>query len=303
MTLIKPAAEKLPLAARKNVRDEWDNKKAELEGKMLALVGTAWKFETDPLSIWPYAVEGSYGHNSLGACIYAYFESFISTFSYFLQSHKEGAQEINTVCPKHIVTLAPSEKFSYSGCEVVDGKLCLLFHPNNLGSNINSVAQEIGVALSTAPQPEGAPSLSFIARHSIKADYDEPMVTVLEKARKALHNPKFEFDPGFDALGAMLKNGKDVRDDWEKNLGSFALQYFGSFVDQLEREKFGEDDLLREGFEEVVPKAVLKLRIVDKLSSGYNEILLDDGAIVIQTTPDKWGTNIHYAAEKLVSIL
>jgi hypothetical protein len=163
-----------------------------------------------------------------------------------------------------------------------------MFHPNNLGSNIDNVAQEIGKALSTAPQPEGAPSLSFIARHSIKADYDEPIIKLLEKARKALHNPKFEFDPGFNELGVMLKNGKDVRDDWESNLGSFAVSYIESFVDKLERENFEQDDLLREGFKESVPKGVLKLRLAEKLSSGYNEILLDDGAIVIQVSACLW---------------
>lgn len=182
------------------------------------------------------------------------------------------------------MTLIPSEKFSYSGCEVQDGKLCLLFHPNNLGSNIDHVAQELGVALSTAPQPSGAPSLSYIARHSVKVDYEPEIVKLLERARKALHNEKFVFEPNFDALGAMLKNGKDVRDDWERNLGSFAKSYFESFVDQLEREKFGDDDMLREGLEECVPKNVLRLRLVEKLASGYNEILLDDGELVIQVS-------------------
>lgn len=182
------------------------------------------------------------------------------------------------------MTLIPSEKFSYSGCEVQDGKLSLMFHPKNLGSNIGHVAQELAVALSTAPQPSGAPSLSYIARHSVKVEYEPEIVNLLAKARKALHNEKFEFEPNFDALGEMLKKGKDVRDDWERNLGSFAKSYFESFVDQLEREKFGEDDLLREGLEECAPKNVLRLRLVEKLASGYNEILLDDGALVIQVS-------------------
>ncbi len=86
----------------------------------------------------------------------------------------------------------------------------------------------------------------------------------------------------------MLKNGKDVRDDWESNLGSFAVSYIESFVDKLERENFEQDDLLREGFKESVPKGVLKLRLAEKLSSGYNEILLDDGAIVIQVSACLW---------------
>jgi hypothetical protein len=147
--------------------------------------------------------------------------------------------------------------------------------------------------LSTAPQPEGAPALSYIARHSIKTDYEVQSAALLEKARKALHNPKFEFDPGFEAQGLMLKGNKDARDDWETNLGSFVLSYFESFVSQLETEKFGEDDLLREGLEEACPKNVIRMRLVEKLSSGYNEILLEDGALVIQVScVCSWGASM-----------
>lgn len=104
---------------------------------------------------------------------------------------------------------------------------------------------------------------------------------MLEKARTALQNPELKFEPDFDSLGAMLKKGKDVRDDWERNLGNFAVKYYESFADTLVREKFGDDEMLREGFEEGVPKGVVKLRIVEKMS-GYNGMVLEDGALVMQ---------------------
>jgi hypothetical protein len=214
-----------------------------------------------------------------------YFDAFRWSFKYLLESHKELMKdEINSVCPKHIVTLVPSDQFSYSGTEVLDGKLCLVFHPNCLGSNINDVAQKLADTLSTAPQPEGASILSYNARHSIKTEYDGEITPLLEKARTALQNPEFQFEPGFEAIGEMLKNSKEVRDDWQTNLGSFAKSYFESFVDKLADEKFGEDELLREGLEESVTKGVLKLRVVEKLASGYNEILVEDGALVIQVS-------------------
>jgi hypothetical protein len=144
---------------------------------------------------------------------------------------------------------------------------------------------------------------------------------LLEKARTLLQNPKLEFQPGFEALGEKLKSGKDVRDDWETNLGDFARRYYEGFIDVLEREKFGEDEMLREGFEEGIPKGVVQLKLVDALKNGgYNETVFDDGALsiqasrlfiswpimltfVLQTTPDRWGTNIHYSCEKLVDLL
>lgn len=188
--------------------------------------------------------------------------------------------------------------------DIESGILRLLFHPNNLGTNINAVADDLPNVLSSAPQPAGAPSLSFAARHSIATEYDPKIGALLSKAQTALQNPNLKFEPGFEELGKMLKVGKDVRDDWEHNLGAFARGYFESFTDVLERNKFGDDELLREGFEEGVEKGAVKLRIVEKLVKGsYNEILLEEGTIVMQTTPQNWGTNIYDTAAKLVDIL
>ncbi|KAE9376475.1 hypothetical protein N431DRAFT_479727 [Stipitochalara longipes BDJ] len=306
MSADKPPVEKLPLAARKNVRDGWEAKKGALEEQVSTLLGVPWKFEVNPNAIFPYAEADSYGQHSPGDCIFAYFDAFhYSLKNSFIEQHGEsGKEEFNTVCPTHTVTLLASPKFSYCGSDVQDGQFRLLFHPDKLACNINDVGQKIAEALSTAPQPEGASTLSYAARHSIKTDYTTKIEPVLEKARKLLQNPKLEFQPGFEALGAKLKTGKDVRDDWETNLGSFSLKYLDAFVDVLAREKFGEDDMLREGFEEGVPKGIVQLKLVDALKNGgYNETLLDDGVLTIQTTPDKWGTNIHYACEKLVDLL
>jgi len=216
-----------------------------------------------------------------------YFDAFVySLKNSFLQYHGDsGKEELNTVCPTHTVTLIASPKFSYSGCDVQDGQLRLLFHPDKLGSNISHVGEKIAEALSDAPQPEGASTLSYAARHSIKEDYTTKIIPLLEKAQKLLQNPKLDFQPNFEALGAKLKSGKDVRDDWETNLGSFAFKYLESFVDVLEREKFGEDDMLREGLEEAVPKGVVQLKLVDTLKNGgYNEVVLDDGTLSIQVS-------------------
>lgn len=203
----------------------------------------------------------------------------------FVKNHGDtGVTELNTVCPNHTVTLSASTKFTYSGAIVDDGNLNLVFHPKNLGSNIDHVGQKLAEALSVAPQPAGASTLSYVARHSIKTDFDTELPEMLEKARKALKNEAFKFEPSFEAVGQALKAGKDVRDDWESTLGAFAKNYFDGFLDILKREKFIDDEMLREGFEEGVPKGVVKLRVVDKLKSGngYNETIIEDGEAIIQ---------------------
>jgi hypothetical protein len=225
-------------------------------------------------------------HQSNCLTSFSYFDGFIYNLKYFLQYHgDDGKNELNAVCPTHTAILTASTKFSYCGTEVKDGQLQLLFHPNNLGTNISNLAQKLADTLSAAPQPDGAPSLSYAARHSIKTDYTPTISALLEKTQKILQNPDFKFEPDFDTLGAKLKGAKDGRDDWEANLGSFAKQYLESFTSYLEYNKFESDEMLREGLQEVVTKNTLHLKIVDQLATsqnGYNEIVIDDGELVIQ---------------------
>lgn len=220
--------------------------------------------------------------------ISSYCDGFIYLLKYFLTKHgDEGKAEINSVASSHTITLDASPKFSYCGNDIEDGKLRLLFHPDNLGTNIDSVGQGLEETLSAAPQPEGASILNYTARHGIKTDYDAQIGPILEQARTALQNPEFKFDPCWEQLAAALKGGKDVRDGWESNLGRCAREYFESFSSTLTSQKFHEDDMLREGLAEGAPSGVLKLRIVDKLATsqnGYNEIILDSDDVVIQVS-------------------
>ena len=149
------------------------------------------------------------------------------------------------------------------------------------------MCQDLDKALSEAPQPAGASPLSYAARHSIKTDYDTKIDAMTENVRKVLQNDSFKLEPDFEALGAGLKGGKDVRDDWETNLGSFAKSYFESFMDVIVREKFADDELLREGFAEIVTAGIVKLRVVEKLTgatggNSYNESVVEDGVLIIQ---------------------
>lgn len=254
-----------------------------------------------------------------------YVEGLLYNLDYYIQYHsQEGIDELNTVVPTHTITMnASNDVGSYCGAKVVDGKLALLFNPTALGVNINNMGQSLEKTINAAPQQDGTSPLPYAARHSIKTDYTAKVDELLEKARKQLENQEFKFEPDFEVVAAKLKGGKDVRDDWENNIGSFVLEYFSSLVSYLEYEKFGSDDMLREGLAEAVPKNQVRFRIVDKLQTqqnGYNEIVLDEDELVIQvcpylmfireipltnyqTTADKFGTNIYNSCAKIVDIL
>ncbi len=235
-----------------------------------------------------------------------YVEGFIESLKSFLQNHsEEGKNELNTVCHTHNITLGPSSAVNYCGTSITNGTLNLLFHPEKLAANIDDVGSTLAETISSAAKSENTGLLSYAARHSIKTQYEPKIGDILEKCRKTLQNPDLKFEAGFEELAKMLKGSKDARDDWETNVGDFARDYFDGFEQALEREGFGKDELLREGFEEGCEKGTIRLKIVEKLKggSGYNEVVLEDGEVLLQTTPEKWGVNISNAADKLVDIL
>jgi len=74
----------------------------------------------------------------------------------------------------------------------------------------------------------------------------------------------------------------------------------------MKYQKFGEDDLLQEGFLEAVPELEFVFRIVDKLKdkdSSYCEVELADGKLYLQCPAQRWGVNIDYIGSKLVDLL
>jgi hypothetical protein len=226
----------------------------------------------------------------------------------------ECAKEINTIAHAHVLTMdaddSEPKRFSYCGVDVDEGKLRLLFRPDNLGTNIDHACQQdqLFPALNNAKRGDDKP-MNFIVRTFIRDEYD-PNVEALRKKIGALtERPDIKLNPNFEETFSKLQaaaktKGSDVRDDWEQNLGGFTLKYFEGFEWQLKNHKFADDEMVREGFNEAVEKGEVAFRIVDKLAYGsYAEVVIEDGVCYLQTLAEKWGTNIDYAAEKLIDQL
>ncbi|KAH6650423.1 hypothetical protein F5144DRAFT_44443 [Chaetomium tenue] len=304
-----PAAEKLPLALRKNVRDEWENNKADLEKQLSDILGTAWTIEVNPLAIWPYHNDG-YAKESLGACLKAYVEGAIYQLKYQTSKHgDEHKTEINTICHAHILTIDLEEtspaRFSYGGCDVLDGQLRILFVENNLGTNIDDCLGEDKLTKALNAAPGDAP-LSFVARTAIRADYDPKIAEVRAQIAALLGKSAEEvtLNPNFEANFAALKADSSVRDDWQGNLGSFTLLYFEGLAYQMKYIKVGEDEMVQEGLLEAVSSNEYAFRVVEKLKNEtYCEVEIEEGVLYLQCVPKYFGTNVNDAAAKLMDKL
>ncbi|KAH8670093.1 hypothetical protein BGZ61DRAFT_537650 [Ilyonectria robusta] len=305
MSRLPPAA-KLPLAVRKNVRDEWENVKADWEKKFSDLLGVEWTINIDPLSIYPYAEENSYGSNSLGACIASYISGAEWQLKYFISSAGDIVKdEINTLAHAHVITMDFDEEklFSYCGSKITPtGELAIIFAAGNLGTNIDHAMEKSNLTKALNAADQAGKPMSHSARLAIVEDYDSKIGPVQEKLNKIL-GKEIPLVPNFEAVYEKLAASSDVRDDYATNLGSFVRGYFEGLNDYLTYQKFDSDDMLQEGLVETLEGNAVHFRIVDKMSKSYNEAVIEDGILYLQTNSANFGTNIHQIADGLVDLL
>lgn len=62
--------------------------------------------------------------------------------------------------------------------------------------------------------------------------------------------------------------------------------------------------MLQQGFQEIVAKGEVSLRVVEQLAGGsYHDIKVEDGVLLIDTTPKTWWSNIDGVGSKILDIL
>ncbi|KAK9424860.1 putative Glycosyltransferase 2-like domain-containing protein [Seiridium unicorne] len=288
-----PPVEKLPLAVRKNLRDDWDNKKADIEKELSDVLTVPWTVEVNPNQIYAYAGDG-YAKESPGSCIAGYINGAIYQLkSYESSFGKEGLKELNSIAHKHVITMDvdDAKRFNYGGVDVHEGNLRILFAPDNLGVNIDYACEKetLQKALNEAAPAEGSSEpLSFATRTGIRQDYDPKIEEIRENIANLIAKPDIKLNPNFEETFAKLKEESrvektELREDWEKYIGYMAFQYFEGLVSQMQWQKFENDDLLQEGFNEAVDKGEITLRIVDRLKEGlYGECEVEDGVLYLQ---------------------
>ncbi|KAL2271399.1 hypothetical protein VTJ83DRAFT_770 [Remersonia thermophila] len=311
-----PPAEKLPLALRKNIRDEFDSNKADLESQLSELLGTEWTVEVDPLAIWPYHNDG-WAKENLGSAIKGYINGAIYQLKNAVSKYgDEFKTELNALAPTHILTLDFDEegKISSGGCgvDIHEGKLRILFAEDYLGTNVDYCLEnpKLLKALNAVPPTEELP-YSFVVRQGIRERWDAEIGEVKAKIAAQLGKSADDItlNPNFAATFDRLTQATEANEniyvkDWQDNFASFILGYFDALRSHLEYVKVGEDELVQEGLLEAVEKNEYAFRLVDSLQdSSYNEVVIEDGVLYLQTTPENFGVNQNDVAKKLVDRL
>ncbi|KAF7369537.1 hypothetical protein MVEN_00283600 [Mycena venus] len=302
VTRLPPAA-KLSLAVRKNVREDYENKKESFDKELSDLLGAPWTFDFDPLAIYPYAESQHFCKEQPGTVLKLYVEGVMTSLKWLVEAYGEaGKKELNEIAHAHTIQLDVGEpeqivRSTDSGTAVVDGKLVILFKADGFGSNPHWALGEASLfpAVNAAP---GSQPMTFLARLGISKNYAEKADPAKKKFKDMLQKD-ITLDPNFEEVFAKLleeskRPGNSIVDtpEWQLQFGRYVANYFDAMAYQMECLGFGTDEMLREGFNEGVESGVIKVRIVDALKRQRDcEVEIEDGVLYLQTTLEKWGWN------------
>jgi len=301
----KAPLEKLPLAAKKDLRDNWETKKEEIEKTLSGLLGTEWKFEVEPLALHAYA---SSGDNNLGQTIAKYYTEAIPKMKTYLDTYGEdGKKEINEKVPKHILALEHDDtgKVNYCACDIKDGKLRMTFKASYYGSYCGDALGQLADTIEKETLPAGSGPLSFYSQQSIKSSYDPKIDAVQKELARLTGITDIKLTPNFEQNVAVLAKN-NASGDWRKEIGDASFRYFNALNEVLKDLKFGDDEMLREGFQEAITAKEVKLNVLEKLVSGgsYNEIDIDkSGVLNINSTVSYWGSYVSDPAKNIIDKL
>ncbi|KAK7025224.1 hypothetical protein R3P38DRAFT_1064194 [Favolaschia claudopus] len=297
----KPAVAKLPLAVRKDIRDNFESKKEDFETRIKELTGTdSFTININAAEVWAYAEDGN---TSAGTCFSGYVEGFISALKNFMTKYDDnGKSFFNEAVTQSELTLAVNpngDKGETINSAVKDGVYQILFRHDRLGYNQNWLDDTMLPAIESAPR-EG---FSLSAKNSIENEYEAEIDELQEEINK-LCGDKFTLDPNFEEIYKTLSAaGEKVGDNnWQARIGATVLNYFKGLKYQLEYQGFKEDEMLQEGLQEIVETKTFKVRVVPKTKST-TETVVEDGVVYLQCAADRWSYNANDMGEGLLKLL
>jgi len=301
--------EKLSLATRKNIRDKYEAQAPELQAKVANLLGAEnFAFHINPNFLYAYA-EDRYAQENPGSAFFGYFNNFVAAVDKYTKAGSDEAakEALRKVLHKREATIAPSEGVSFSGCEIKDGVMRLLFNPKYLGSNLSDTCKTFTTQVDVALDALGGDDLPVVTRRAIESSL-QPTVAALAPRLEAMFGKPvpivYDVKAIMDYLNAHkadLDNyiTKDFNDRVPKVIGS----YLQGAVDTLEKKSFGKDDMLKEAFLESADKGIT-VQVVDKLKHNtFNDCVFENSMLCLQTVTKYYGTNVNDCAKNVVDRL
>ncbi|KAF8888561.1 hypothetical protein BD779DRAFT_1440000 [Infundibulicybe gibba] len=302
-----PALEKLPLAVRRDIRDNFEAGKTDLETQISALLGTPFKININPNEIWAYKSENS--STPAGSILTGYAEGFLSALTSYLDTYgDDGKTHFNDAVTQSELAVAVNplgDEGETISATVKDGVFVILFHHTRLGYSMGSLGDYLLAAIEAVLRP----GFSLVAKHSIDEDYNAEIDELTQEIGNILNMPDVVLDPNFEENYAALAKAKKDDASWQEAFGKAIFTYFRSvndmvaskihdtlppystgLRDQLTNQGFEGDEMMQEGFAEVVTSKTFRVRVVKATANDFkmNETILEDGVIYLQVRVTRW---------------
>ncbi|KAF3914318.1 hypothetical protein AA313_de0201977 [Arthrobotrys entomopaga] len=313
-------AAKLPLLTRKNIRDEFTNKKDALLDRIKEYTGETYEFVVNFDELYPTVNQSeTYQTESIGTIAYNAYEALADELK---RMTDEGDNQVakdffnEVVSSRKINILVIDMESGYSGCRVIDGVLELFYRKDNFGTNTSYIASELQKELDKSFGQTHKGKLPLAARIGFQNDFldkkkkleDDIQEELLEEANRVtlVADPAKIWEVAvqeFDKLKKREQSDIDM-ESISRNMGSAIYSYFDGFLSQV-KYKFKQDDLVVEAFMELCTAKEVRFELVPKadLKKSYNEAVFEDGAYIIRASPQTWYTNTSYACEDIDKLL
>jgi len=310
-----PPVDKLPLVARKDIRDNWEANLEEFTRQINGLLKEHYQLEVNfnQLYAHAHAAEATWAKASIGACAKGYFESFIEYLKKFTEEgeYTEAIDAFNDLISTRKIILECDNLVTYSGCSVKSGAFEINYHQNNVGSNTSYACQELSNAFDDGLSAKDEYALPLMARRSIRDEFEEKKGELSDGIKNQLREAEVKLTADYAALwralvdGKKTKEGKDIDlKNYRRAFGNTIHSYFDGFRSQIEFQ-FKKDDMVIEAFNDAVKEVVLEVVQETKtgLKNTYYEYEIKDEKLILRTIPRYWGTNTANVCQGLMEDL
>jgi len=306
-----PALPKPSLLARKDIRDEFDAHLPDLTQTINNLLKETYVVEINFPQLFAHCVAVDSGQNYVGSTAKSYLDGFIDNLKKYTGEGEfdEAIQTFNSLVTERKITIAADNKFSYEGCSIKNGVFEINYNSKAYGSNNSYACSYMGKEIDRALFAKSPYALPLLLKKGIRDDWTAQKETVTQGIQEELLGAEVKLMADVEGIWKLMVDAKNSKQDVDlesiaPNFGSYLFQYFDGFRYQVEYQ-FKKDDLMVEGFTDAVPTGEIWVEVVpkDEMKSGYNECKIENGKVILRTTPLYWGTNSSYVAQNLSSLL
>jgi len=310
-----PPIDKLPLVARKDIRDSWEANVEEFTQAIVGLLKEQYQLEVNFNQLYAHAAaaDASWAKTNPGASAKAYFEGFIDYLKKFTEEgeYTEAVDAFNDLITTRKIILECDNSFTYCGCSVKSGAFEINYHQQNIGTNGSYACEGLAQAFDDGLRVKDQYALPLIARRSVRDECEgDNREKLLEKFKDEL-GTQIKLTTDYAAIwkalvdGTKTKDGKDIDlKNCARNFGSYIHSYLDGVHFQMEYQ-FKKDDMVVEAFNDAVNEIVIEVVQETKkgLKNTYHEYEIKDEKLILRTIPRYWGTNSSYVCEKLIDAL